>query len=251
MLGWGRAALDCPRVRRCAEERPTASQRTWSPTSRPPAESREPTRFRPTRAARAALGRYAVRDGCRAASRPPIRPMRSTRRRRSTSTDATSRGRPTSVSGRSPTNACVRWTCRSGSRRSSVKTRGKPWAYYNDLSRQLWDEARHAMMGEVCDRRAGRPVLRVPHRLGFLGVAESRVHPARGPHRPVAHRAGTHAGQAPASAASGSSHMTTATRSSRGPAGLRLGGRGAARADRQTVARGRLPEPGGADADRG
>jgi hypothetical protein len=29
------------------------------------------------------------------------------------------------------------------------KTRGKPWAYYADLSRQLWDEARHAMMGEV------------------------------------------------------------------------------------------------------
>src|SRR4029077_9098401 len=32
---------------------------------------------------------------------------------------------------------------------SRGKTRGKPWAYYNDLSRQLWDEARHAMMGEV------------------------------------------------------------------------------------------------------
>ncbi|MDQ3671043.1 MAG: hypothetical protein M3364_01195 [Actinomycetota bacterium] len=29
------------------------------------------------------------------------------------------------------------------------KTRGKPWGYYVDLARQLWDEARHAMMGEV------------------------------------------------------------------------------------------------------
>jgi hypothetical protein len=29
------------------------------------------------------------------------------------------------------------------------KTRGKPWEYYRDMSRQLWDEARHAMMGEV------------------------------------------------------------------------------------------------------
>lgn len=29
------------------------------------------------------------------------------------------------------------------------KTRGKPWSYYVDLGRQLWDEARHAMMGEV------------------------------------------------------------------------------------------------------
>jgi hypothetical protein len=30
-----------------------------------------------------------------------------------------------------------------------VKTEGKPWEYYRELSRQLWDEARHAMMGEV------------------------------------------------------------------------------------------------------
>jgi hypothetical protein len=29
------------------------------------------------------------------------------------------------------------------------ETRGKPWGYYRDMSRQLWDEARHAMMGEV------------------------------------------------------------------------------------------------------
>ena len=24
----------------------------------------------------------------------------------------------------------------------------KPWEYYRDMTRQLWDEARHAMMGE-------------------------------------------------------------------------------------------------------
>ena len=29
------------------------------------------------------------------------------------------------------------------------ETKGKPWDYYRDMSRQLWDEARHAMMGEV------------------------------------------------------------------------------------------------------
>jgi hypothetical protein len=29
------------------------------------------------------------------------------------------------------------------------QTRGKPWEYYRDMTRQLWDEARHAMMGEV------------------------------------------------------------------------------------------------------
>ncbi len=29
------------------------------------------------------------------------------------------------------------------------ETHGQPWGYYRDMSRQLWDEARHAMMGEV------------------------------------------------------------------------------------------------------
>jgi hypothetical protein len=29
------------------------------------------------------------------------------------------------------------------------ETKGKPWEYYRDMSRQLWDEARHAMLGEV------------------------------------------------------------------------------------------------------
>jgi len=34
---------------------------------------------------------------------------------------------------------------------SSILTEvtGKPWDYYRDMTRQLWDEARHAMMGEV------------------------------------------------------------------------------------------------------
>ena len=30
-----------------------------------------------------------------------------------------------------------------------TETHGKPWGYYRDMTRQLWDEARHAMMGEV------------------------------------------------------------------------------------------------------
>ena len=30
-----------------------------------------------------------------------------------------------------------------------TETKGKPWGYYRDMTRQLWDEARHAMMGEV------------------------------------------------------------------------------------------------------
>ena len=36
-----------------------------------------------------------------------------------------------------------------------AETRGKPWDYYVDMTRQLWDEARHAMMGEVGFVRAG------------------------------------------------------------------------------------------------
>ena len=30
-----------------------------------------------------------------------------------------------------------------------AETSGKPWQYYRDMTRQMWDEARHAMMGEV------------------------------------------------------------------------------------------------------
>ena len=30
-----------------------------------------------------------------------------------------------------------------------AQTEGKPWPYYLDMTRQLWDEARHALMGEV------------------------------------------------------------------------------------------------------
>lgn len=36
-----------------------------------------------------------------------------------------------------------------------VETPGKPWNYYRDMTRQLWDEARHAMMGEVAFVAAG------------------------------------------------------------------------------------------------
>ncbi|MGH7955447.1 MAG: hypothetical protein ACREH8_00365 [Opitutaceae bacterium] len=36
-----------------------------------------------------------------------------------------------------------------------AETPGKPWDYTVDMTRQLWDEARHAMMGEVGFLRAG------------------------------------------------------------------------------------------------
>jgi hypothetical protein len=36
-----------------------------------------------------------------------------------------------------------------------AETTGQPWDYYVDMTRQLWDEARHAMMGEIGFVRAG------------------------------------------------------------------------------------------------
>jgi hypothetical protein len=36
-----------------------------------------------------------------------------------------------------------------------AETKGQPWGYYVDMTRQLWDEARHAMMGEVGFVRLG------------------------------------------------------------------------------------------------
>jgi hypothetical protein len=36
-----------------------------------------------------------------------------------------------------------------------AETTNKPWDYYVDMTRQLWDEARHAMMGEIGFVRAG------------------------------------------------------------------------------------------------
>src|SRR2546423_258915 len=47
------------------------------------------------------------------------------------------------------------------------KTRGKPWAYYHDLARQLWDEARHAMMGEVSLVSLGIPFYAYPILITF------------------------------------------------------------------------------------
>lgn len=47
---------------------------------------------------------------------------------------------------------------------SSILTEvtGKPWEYYRDMTRQLWDEARHAMMGEVGFVSLGVDWTRIP-----------------------------------------------------------------------------------------
>jgi hypothetical protein len=57
------------------------------------------------------------------------------------------------------------------------KTRGKPWKYYVDLTRQLWDEARHAMMGEVGLRRLGVPFYDHPVDIGPSYVLNTEFSP--------------------------------------------------------------------------
>jgi len=48
-----------------------------------------------------------------------------------------------------------------------LQTKGKPWEYYRDMGRQLWDEARHAMMGEVWFAKAGYDWSKVPNHVGW------------------------------------------------------------------------------------
>ena len=51
-----------------------------------------------------------------------------------------------------------------------AETKGKPWDYYRDMSRQLWDEARHAMMGEV-----GFVSVNKPNRDAVLGTLSGKA----------------------------------------------------------------------------
>lgn len=48
-----------------------------------------------------------------------------------------------------------------------LQTRGKPWDYYRDMARQLWDEARHAMMGEVWFAFRQFDITRYPNHVGW------------------------------------------------------------------------------------
>jgi hypothetical protein len=43
-----------------------------------------------------------------------------------------------------------------------TETHGKPWGYYLAMTRQLWDEARHAMMGEVGFVKLGVDWTKIP-----------------------------------------------------------------------------------------
>jgi hypothetical protein len=48
-----------------------------------------------------------------------------------------------------------------------AETRGKPWEYYRDMARQLWDEARHSMMGEAALVHRGVDWTRLPINITF------------------------------------------------------------------------------------
>jgi hypothetical protein len=48
-----------------------------------------------------------------------------------------------------------------------LQTKGKPWEYYRDMARQLWDEARHSMMGEVWFAKYGIDWSKYPNHVGW------------------------------------------------------------------------------------
>ena len=48
-----------------------------------------------------------------------------------------------------------------------LERRDRPWDFYRDYGRQLWDEARHAMMGTVALRHRGVDWTELPLNVGF------------------------------------------------------------------------------------
>jgi hypothetical protein len=56
-------------------------------------------------------------------------------------------------------------------------TEGKPWEYYHDMGRQLWDETRHAMMGEVGLADIGIPFYKYPLEITPSYVLNTRYKP--------------------------------------------------------------------------
>ncbi|MYC94430.1 MAG: hypothetical protein F4X14_05610 [Caldilineaceae bacterium SB0661_bin_32] len=54
----------------------------------------------------------------------------------------------------------------------------QPWEFYHDMARQLWDEARHAMMGEIAFELSGLDWAAVPHEISFGEFPNSELEPA-------------------------------------------------------------------------
>ena len=54
----------------------------------------------------------------------------------------------------------------------------QPWEFYHDMARQLWDEARHAMMGEIAFEANGLDWAAVPHEISFGEFPNTQLEPA-------------------------------------------------------------------------
>lgn len=64
--------------------------------------------------------------------------------------------------------ASIIWKARE---KAVAEGRPKPWSYTADMCRQVWDEARHSMMGEAWLSQRGVDFTRVPLNVGFsLGL---------------------------------------------------------------------------------
>ena len=57
------------------------------------------------------------------------------------------------------------------------ETKDKPWAYYKDMIRQMWDESRHAMMGEVGFTSIDIDWKRIPFNLTWSYLLNTRMSP--------------------------------------------------------------------------
>ncbi|MBP1995973.1 hypothetical protein [Paenibacillus eucommiae] len=50
---------------------------------------------------------------------------------------------------------------------------GKPWAFYLDTARHLWDEVRHSWFGEAALRKLGYDVYEAPNWTGFYDISKN------------------------------------------------------------------------------
>jgi len=56
--------------------------------------------------------------------------------------------------------------------------KGQPWEFYHDLSRHLWDETRHCMLGELSFAAQGIDFTQIPTHTGFAEYPNTQLEPA-------------------------------------------------------------------------
>lgn len=54
----------------------------------------------------------------------------------------------------------------------------QPWDFYHDLSRHLWDETRHCMLGEIAFASQGIDFTKIPTHIGFAEYPNLQLEPA-------------------------------------------------------------------------